>query len=257
MNPFNNANAYERYMGDWSRQAGAAFLQWLAQPAHLSWLDCGCGSGAFTALIWQHMAPSQLHGIDISDELLACARKRLPEAVALQKQSVIDLTFANETFDVATMALVLVFIPEAEHLRGIKEMCRVVRRGGTVATYMWDLPDGFPYATAFTLLREYGVLPQRAAQEDSTSLASLQTLWQAAGLQHIETLAFDINLHYQDFDTYWQTLQGSASMGEQLAALSSDRRTEIRKELETRLSLTNDGNIDVSARAHAVKGIRP
>lgn len=46
--PFNDGNAYDRYMGRWSRAIGEKFLAWLAAPANRQWLDVGCGTGAFT-----------------------------------------------------------------------------------------------------------------------------------------------------------------------------------------------------------------
>ena len=64
-------------------------------------------------------------------------------------------------------------------------MRRVVRPGGTVATYIWDLPQGFPYYTAFAILRDLGVLPDRVAADESTALPQLQALWQRAGLQNV------------------------------------------------------------------------
>ena len=36
---FEDGAAYERFMGRWSRAAGAAFLDWLAPPPGLHWLD--------------------------------------------------------------------------------------------------------------------------------------------------------------------------------------------------------------------------
>ena len=66
MSTFQNAAAYERYMSGWSRAAGEPFLDWLALPLGLRWLDVGCGSGAFTALLAERAAPAELHGLDRS-----------------------------------------------------------------------------------------------------------------------------------------------------------------------------------------------
>ena len=45
---FEDGAAYERAMGNWSRRAGSTFLDWLAVPPGLKWVDIGCGNGAFT-----------------------------------------------------------------------------------------------------------------------------------------------------------------------------------------------------------------
>jgi len=56
---FEDGAAYERMMGVWSRLAGEIFLDWLAPPAGLRWIDVGCGSGAFSELIVERAANRQ------------------------------------------------------------------------------------------------------------------------------------------------------------------------------------------------------
>ena len=41
----------------WSRFAGEVFLDWLAPPSSLRWIDIGCGTGAFTELLVERCAP--------------------------------------------------------------------------------------------------------------------------------------------------------------------------------------------------------
>ena len=53
---FEDGGAYERGMGGWSRIAGDAFLDWIAPANGLHWVDVGCGSGAFSALVTQRCA---------------------------------------------------------------------------------------------------------------------------------------------------------------------------------------------------------
>ena len=249
MSSFQNPAGYERYMSAWSRAAGAQFLDWLALPQGQRWLDVGCGSGAFTALLAER---AELHGIDRSPAMLAYARERLPHSVQLHEGDAVALPFPTAYFDVAVMPLVIVFIDDP--LRAVAEMRRVVRPGGVVATYIWALPNGFPYHTAFAILRDIGVLPDRAASDDSTELPQLQALWQAAGLQNVETAAFDVSHRYPDFAAWWRALQDSASIGERLAALSDDARQAVQEAARTRLPIAADGSVTITARAHAVRG---
>ena len=64
---FDDGAAYEQMMGLWSRTAGDVFLDWLAPRSGLSWIDVGCGNGAFTELIVARCAPAEVHGIDPSE----------------------------------------------------------------------------------------------------------------------------------------------------------------------------------------------
>ena len=252
MSSFQNPAGYERYMSAWSRAAGAQFLDWLALPQGQRWLDVGCGSGAFTALLAERAAPAELHGIDRSPAMLAYARERLPHSVQLHEGDAAALPFSDASFDAAVMPLGIVFLDEP--LRAVAEMRRVVRPGGVVATYIWALPDGFPYHTAFTILRDIGVLPDRAASDDSTELPQLQALWQRAGLHNVTTAAFSVSHRCPDFAAWWQALQDSASIGERLAALSDDARQAVQEAARTRLPIAADGSITITARAHAVRG---
>jgi trans-aconitate methyltransferase len=73
---FDDGAAYERYMGKWSRLAGATFIDWLAPQSGLRWLDIGCGNGAFTEMLVDRVAPLSVSGIDPSAQQLLHARSR-------------------------------------------------------------------------------------------------------------------------------------------------------------------------------------
>ncbi len=46
---FEDGNAYEKMTGVWSQIVGKEFIEWLNTAGGLSWVDIGCGTGAFTA----------------------------------------------------------------------------------------------------------------------------------------------------------------------------------------------------------------
>ena len=98
---FDDAAAYEDFMGKWSRLAGNAFLDWLGPAPGLRWLDVGCGNGAFTELLAGRCAARSVQGIDPSEEQVAFARRRLAHArnVQMRTGSAMALPFADGTFD--------------------------------------------------------------------------------------------------------------------------------------------------------------
>ena len=83
---FEDGAAYERMMGTWSRLAGAIFLDWLAPRSGLRWIDVGCGNGAFTELLVERCAPTEVQGIDPSEAQLAFARSRPAARIAEFRQ---------------------------------------------------------------------------------------------------------------------------------------------------------------------------
>ena len=138
---FTDGEAYERLMGRWSRLVGEVFLDWFDVPKGLRWLDVGCGNGAFTEELIAHCTPSTVIAIDPSNDQLAHARtRRGVEAAEFRVGDAQKLAFGVGSFDVAVMALVISFLPDPA--QATAEMARVVRPGGWVAAYMWDIPGG-------------------------------------------------------------------------------------------------------------------
>ena len=50
-------DSYEFYMGRWSRRIAPLFLDLLALPRELDWLEIGCGTGALSAAILARLRP--------------------------------------------------------------------------------------------------------------------------------------------------------------------------------------------------------
>jgi ubiquinone/menaquinone biosynthesis C-methylase UbiE len=254
---FSDGAGYERLMGRWSKLVGGQFLDWLAAPAGLRWLDAGCGNGAFTEEIMARCAPSAVTGIDPSEAQIAYARQR-PGTSGAQYQ-VADaraLPFADSSFDVAAMALAISFVPEPS--RAVKEMARTVRPGGQAATYMWDIPaGGVPLAPLYAVMRDMGLPAQRPPSFEASRREALHQLWQEAGFQAVETAVFRVTVSFDDFEDFWRS--NTVPVGPQaqsIHALSDATREELRRRLRATLPTAADGRIAYEAFANAVKGLR-
>lgn len=204
---FEDGATYERYMGVWSRLAGAAFLDWLAPRPGLRWLDVGCGNGAFTEMIVERCAPGSVDGIDPSEAQLAFARTRpAASSVRYRQADAMSLPFADDAFDVAVMPLVIFFVPDPA--KGVAEMARVVAPGGSVAAYAWDvLGGGFPYTSLQVEMRALGVAPLVPPSPDASRIEAMRDLWQDAGLVDVETREITVERTFEDFDDYWTTVR--------------------------------------------------
>lgn len=251
---FEDGAGYERYMGIWSQAVGRAFLEWIAPAPGLRWLDVGCGNGAFTQLVLDSRGPASVTGIDPSEAQLAYARERFAgAAVDLQKADAMALPFEAGAFDVAVMPLVIFFVPEPA--RGVAEMVRVVRPGGTVCAYAWDMPGaGFPYAVLLQEMRALGIEPPAPPNPDASHLDALTALWTGAGLTDVQTRVLTVSRTYADFADYWETLLFAPSAGSLLKTMSAERTALLQAALRRRLPTGADGRLTYSARAHAVAG---
>jgi ubiquinone/menaquinone biosynthesis C-methylase UbiE len=254
---FTNGATYERYMGRWSQLVGDTFLDWLDPAAGLRWLDVGCGNGAFTEMLVERCAPFSVEGIDPSEEQLAYARTR-PAARGAQfrRGDAMAQPFPDDTFDAAVMPLVIFFVPDPAS--GVAEMARVVRPGGIVAAYAWDMsPGGFPYEALQAEMRTLGVAVPMPPSPDASRRDAMADLWTGNGLTAVETREIIVQRVFADFDDYWTTISMGPSVGAKLAAMPAEDLALLEARMHARLPADASGRVTYSARANAVKGRVP
>jgi SAM-dependent methyltransferase len=252
---FTDGEAYEQLMGRWSRLVGERFLDWLDLPKGLRWLDVGCGNGAFTEEIIARCVPAAVMAIDPSDEQLAFARTR--PGAKMAKFEVGDaqkLSLGDGTFDVAIMALVLSFVSNPG--KAVTEMARVVRPGGWVATYMWDiLNGGSPTTPIYTAIESLGSTLSVRPNPAASRLEAMHGFWEMAGLEAIETRVIRIPVRYANFDDFWDSnTVPIGPQGKVIAGMSPAARVQLRIRLREHLSAASDGQILYESFANAVRG---
>ena len=255
---FNDGEAYERLMGRWSKLVGEQFLDWLAVPKGLSWIDVGCGNGAFTEEIIARCAPAKIAGVDPSDGQLAYARTRPgAQQAEFRLADAQALPFPDRQFDVAAMALVISFVPNPA--KAVAEMARVTRPGGWVATYMWDFSiGGAPTDPIYRAMRAIGIDPPRPINHAASERTALQSLWTTAGLQSVDARPLMIDTTFAGFDDYWAAnAQPSGPQGIAISRMAPDVRERFRAALRDQLPAGADGRLRVPAVANAVKGRVP
>jgi ubiquinone/menaquinone biosynthesis C-methylase UbiE len=254
---FDDGAAYEEFMGTWSRLAGDDFVRWLDPAPGWRWLDVGCGNGAFTAMLVDRCAPVAVDGIDPSAEQVAYARQRLAsESVRFDVGDAMALPYADAAFDAAVMALVIFFVPDPA--RSVAEMARVVKPGGSVSAYAWDiLGGGFPYAALQEEMSKLAATPQWPPSIEASRMETMRALWSGAGLTRIETREITVTRTFADFDSFWKIAQTGPRLAASIAAMPADDRRILSDRLRARLSADAGGRITCSASANAIKGHVP
>jgi SAM-dependent methyltransferase len=257
---WDSGDAYEPYVGRWSRLVAPEFLGWLAAPPGGSWLDVGCGTGALVETILSLSAPSEVVGIDPSLAYVAFASDRVNDPrVRFDVGDAQALQAASATFDAVVSGLVLNFVPEPG--RALSEMARVARPGGTVAAYVWD------YAEGMQMMRHFwdaaGEMDSRARELDEGRRFTLcrpeplTDLFQTAGLEKVEVRAIDVPTAFSDFEDYWSPfLGGQAPAPGYAMSLSQGRRAALRERIRASLPTNSKGEHHLIARAWAVRGVR-
>lgn len=254
---FDDGEIYERAMGVYSRLVGAVFLDWLAAAPGLRWVDIGCGNGAFTELLLQLAAPAEVQAIDPSEGQLAFARRRSGvDRAVFHQGDAMALPFDAAQFDAAVMALVLFFLPNPA--RGIAEMMRVVRPGGLVAAYVWDIPGGgLAIEPIRVALREAGCEPPAPPSAAISALPALRAAFVDAGLVQVETRRITVERRFPDFDAYWTTSLAAGGLAERVATLAPNAVGRVRTRTRAQLQIDPGGSVLATGTANAVKGMVP
>jgi demethylmenaquinone methyltransferase/2-methoxy-6-polyprenyl-1,4-benzoquinol methylase len=129
-------------------------------------LDIATGTGDFAILSAQMLQPSQLIGADISEGMMNIGREKvdkmkLNHIISFQKEDCLNLTFEDESFDAITAAFGIRNFQDLD--KGLKEMCRVLKKGGHLSIVELSQPVSFPMHQLFkiyshTILPLYGKL---------------------------------------------------------------------------------------------------
>ena len=248
-------DAYERYMGRWSRLVAARFLDWLAAPAGADWLDLGCGTGALTQTILSRCDPRSIVAVDPSADFVAHARAAISDQRVRMRFEVADaqtLPLPDASVDVAASALVLNFVPD--RVAALRELTRVVRPGGLISFYVWDYPSGgMGFMRAFwnaAIALDPNAMDERR-RFDFCTPEGLTALCAEAGLA-VTVAPIEIDTLFGSFEDYWQPFTGGAGPAPAYCvSLPEDKRAALKERL--RRDVGGDGPVKFTARAWAVK----
>ena len=252
-----SGDAYEPYVGRWSRLVAKEFLIWVDAPQGVRWLDVGCGTGALSQTILSSCDPGKVQGIDRSEGFVEYARaKAADRRLTFETGDAQSLPVDDQEYDVAVSGLVLNFVPQPEKM--VSEMRRTVVDGGTIALYVWDYADKMQFMRHFweaaaalnPATRELDEGPRFPVCNPD----ALRELFQKAGLKEIETRPIDIDTHFKDFDDFWKPFLGGQGPAPTYAmSLSEEKRAELREKIREGLPFAADGSIPLIARAWGIK----
>jgi SAM-dependent methyltransferase len=245
------ADAYDRFMGRYSRLLAPQLADLAGVEAGHRVIDVGCGPGALTGELVARLGAAAVAAVDPSEPFVMAARDRHP-GVDVRLAAAEELPFESDAFDAALAQLVVHFM--ADPVAGLAEMRRVTRPGGVVAACVWDFAGGgAPLSLFWEAARalDPGVV-------DESHLAGareghLSELFAAVGLREIDETVLSIQREHASFEEWWEPYTGGVGpAGGYLQSLDADRQAELRDRCRT---LLPDSPFVLVSRAWAARGL--
>jgi SAM-dependent methyltransferase len=221
------ADAYDRFMGRFSRPLAAEFVALADLGATQRALDVGCGPGALTSELVARLGSPAVSAIDPSEQFVAAIHSRLPD-VDVRRGVAEALPFDDDSFDVAMAQLVVHFMRDPR--AGLSEMARVTRPDGLVAACVWDHAGGGGPLSLFW--RAVADLDPDAPDESDLAGAregQLAELFERAGFRLVEPTTLTVHVTFETFRDWWEPFTfGVGPAGSYVAALDPARRDALR-----------------------------
>jgi SAM-dependent methyltransferase len=259
---FADAEAYERFMGRWSRRVAPQLVDFTNVPEVGRLLDVGSGTGALAFALAERRPQAYVLGIDPSKEYVEYANSRNPfrDRVTFEIGDAQQLRLANASFDASVSLLVFNFIPDPS--KALREVRRVTKPGGRISAAVWDYGEGM------RMLRTFwdGAVSIDATAErlDERHMplcraGELSKLWRQGGLENVQEQPLTISMRFESFVDYWGAfLLGQGPAGAYVKTLDQNQVRALRDAVKSRVSRSaEDLPITLSARVWSVCGIVP
>jgi SAM-dependent methyltransferase len=259
---FADAEAYERFMGRWSRLVAPLLLTFADIRPGGQVLDVGSGTGALAFAIVERDRAARVIGIDPSKEYVAYAagKSPFPNRTRFEVGDAQDLHFEKASFRASLALLVFNFIPDSR--KALDQVRGVTEPGGAIAAAVWDYGDGMRMLRAFwdaAVSLDPKVEPRDEKHMPLCRSGELSHLWKDAGLENVREQPLEVTTKFASFADYWDAfLLGQGPAGAYTRTLDAAHSRALRDAVKRRLAISAESAaFDLPARVWAVRGTVP
>jgi SAM-dependent methyltransferase len=249
-----SGDAYDRFMGRYSTQLAPAFADFAGVGAGMRVLDVGAGTGALTQELVARVGAENVSAAEPSPDYFAVLCQRFSDVavVGLPAAEVSD-AWNDGTFDAALAQLVVVFVEDAP--AAFRELARVTKPGGVVATTMWAV-EGMDMMNALNEVRRQVRPGAFAPSTQYRDEASLRELFEECGLRDVEATTLEVAVEYESVDELWEPAIHVGGPGGPVAeALGPDELARAREIFDEALGRPT-GTFRLSGRSATVRGTK-
>ena len=229
-------------------------------------LDVASGTGEPGLTIATSIPEGKVTMTDLAEDMLEIARENAMLRGIKNIETVVcdvcELPFPDNTFDAISCRFGFMFFPDM-HL-AVKEMTRVLKPGGKIATAVWNVPEKNFWVTAImgTINRDMelsGPPPGAPGMFRCAEPGFMTDLFKHAGLKNISQKEINGKLNSKTTDTYWNMMtEVGAPIVAALSKADESMKEEIKREV---FELVNqkypDGNVVIDSSALVIYGEKP
>lgn len=226
-------------------------------------LDIAAGTGEPGLTIASMLTSGKVIITDLSEDMLEIAqengKKRGIKNIETQACDVCELPFADNTFDAISCRFGFMFFPDM--LLAAKEMARVLKPGGRMATAVWNTPDKNFWITVAggTINRNMQLTPPPPEAPGMFRCAKsglIQDLFVQAGLKNTSEKEVLSKLKCETAEVYWTMMTEVAAPF--VAALSKADDT-MKEKIKTEVFQVihekySHGNVNIDSSALVIYG---
>jgi SAM-dependent methyltransferase len=183
--------------------AQAALLDEIALQPGECVLDVACGTGLVTLAAADRVGPAgRVTGTDISERMVERARQAAAETdksnASFERMDAESLQLPENSFDVATCALGLMYLPDPE--AALRDMFRVLRPQGRIGVAIWGARRACGWSSLFPIVdarvqSEVCPLFFRLGEGEALAVAC-----RGAGFTGVRSTRLQTFLHYDNAD---------------------------------------------------------
>jgi ubiquinone/menaquinone biosynthesis C-methylase UbiE len=247
------AEQYDRFMGRYAPTLAVALADAARVEAGMRVVDVGCGPGGLARVLAERVGAANVAAIDPAAQFVAACRERVPGA-DVREGVAEELPWADGTFDAALSSLVIGFMRDPD--RGVREMARVTRPGGTVAVCMWDVEGGMTMLRVFwAAVRQVDPRAPGERRMAGTAEGDIVERFRRAGLEDVAGSVLAARADYAGFDDFWEPFTFAVGpAGQHLASLPGEQQARVREACREALP---EGPFSLDARAWCARGTVP
>lgn len=229
-------------------------------------LDVATGTGEPGLTIASRLNGGKVVITDLAEDMLEIARENAAlrgiKNIETMACDVCELPFPNNTFDAISCRFGFMFFPDMELTA--KEMVRVLKPGGRMATSVWNVPEKNFWVTAImgTINRNMDLPAPPPGGPGMFRCAKdgfIADLFAQAGLKNISQKEVGGKLNSKTADTYWNMMtEIGAPIVAALSMADEATKAKIKQEVYGLVQQKYpDGNVVIDSSALIISGEKP